>query len=1068
MIGRQRVLAQLRAATEAAIGAGQGQVVLLAGEAGIGKTAVATEAAAEARQRGARVLWASCLEGAGVPGYWPWVQVVRLLAAWSGRVAGAPSLARLVPELAGGAREPMAEVPAEAARFQLFDELSSVLLAEAEAAPLLLVLDDLHWADAASVELLRLLARRLHGAAVLVVGTYRDVGVDLDAPLAELAAASTVLPLAGLERREVAGIMAEIAGAEPDAAVAAEVHRRTGGNPFYVHQVTRLLLAQAAGTAAIPAGVREAVERRLARLRPGCAEVLAVAAVAGPELEPALLARVTGQPAATLRDLLDEAARARVLLGPTEPLGPYRFAHDLFCESIDDGLDAAERARLHLRVAAALEEELAAGGEVAPARLAGHFLGAAAGGAGGEAAAVRWCVLAAEAASARMAHEEAAGHFERALRVLDAAADAAAPRRADLLLELGTARRRGGDLPGARQAYLRAADLARRSGDAERLGRAALGLHAIGTESVPSPFGELVGVLEEAGAALAGADTPLRAMVLASLARELAWTGADLLRASRLAETAVTAARRAGDPATLASCLVAWHNVIWGPGTAGERLALTKEIADLAARRGDRELQVECRLLRVADLLELADPAAHQELAEFIGAAEALRQPRLRYAALARRAMRGLLTGRFGEVERLLAEAVALGGQIGEPDVRQVEFAQLWDLRSAQGRRRELMETLGSRLPPDSPITICCAAMAALEAGRREQAEAVVRELPDLDPSALPMDRSWMVALAWIGELAAGLGNLALCRRARDALAPYDGGAVVIGAAVTFHGAVAHHLGRLEAALERTPEALAHFQRALAAHEQLGARPWALRSGYELASLLLRDPARRAEAAAALAEIAAEADLLGMDELARQARARQSGEAAPPAHGTFRRDGALWTLEFAGKAVRMRDAKGLRDLAALLAVPGQPVHAAELVAASGGGEAGLASLRLGADQVLDERARRQLRTRLTDLEEEIDEAERWADPERAALARDERDALLHELTAAAGLGGRARRLGDQGERARKAVTARIRDVIARVDRVHPALGAHLRASVTTGTFCAYSPASPTEWELGSA
>jgi hypothetical protein len=203
-----------------------------------------------------------------------------------------------------------------------------------------------------------------------------------------------------------------------------------------------------------------------------------------------------------------------------------------------------------------------------------------------------------------------------------------------------------------------------------------------------------------------------------------------------------------------------------------------------------------------------------------------------------------------------------------------------------------------------------------------------------------------------------------------------------------------------------------------------------------------------------------------MDELARLARARQGERAAPPARGTFRRDGALWTLEFAGKAVRMRDAKGLRDLAALLAVPGQPVHAAELVAASGGGEAGLASLRLGADQVLDERARRQLRARLSDLEEEIDEAERWADPERAARARDERDALLHELTAAAGLGGRARRLGDQGERARKAVTARIRDVIARLEGIHPALGAHLRASVTTGTFCAYSPASPTEWELG--
>jgi hypothetical protein len=291
-----------------------------------------------------------------------------------------------------------------------------------------------------------------------------------------------------------------------------------------------------------------------------------------------------------------------------------------------------------------------------------------------------------------------------------------------------------------------------------------------------------------------------------------------------VATEAAAEARQRGARVLWASCLVAWHNVIWGPGSAGERLALTKEIADLAARRGNRELQVEPHLLRVADLLELADPAAHQELAEFIGAAEALRQPRLRYAALARRAMRALMTGRFGEVERLVGEAVALGAQIGEPDVRQVEFAQLWDLRSAQGRRRELMETLGSGLPADSPITICCAAMAALEAGRREQAEAILRELPELDPSALPMDRSWMVALAWIGELAAGLGDPVLCQRVRDALAPYDGGAVVIGAAVTFHGAVAHHLGRLEAALGRTPQALAHFQRG-AGHPRAARRP---------------------------------------------------------------------------------------------------------------------------------------------------------------------------------------------------------------------------------------------------
>jgi hypothetical protein len=235
----------------------------------------------------------------------------------------------------------------------------------------------------------------------------------------------------------------------------------------------------------------------------------------------------------------------------------------------------------------------------------------------------------------------------------------------------------------------------------------------------------------------------------------------------------------------------------------------------------------------------------------------------------------------------------------------------------------------------------------------------------------------------------------------------------------------------LAAALGRLEEARGHLERAVAAHERLGARPWALRSRSELERLAGGGPA-----------------------------------AGEPGAGTgvFRRDGALWTLGYGGRTVRMRDAKGLRDLAALLAAPGRPVHAADLVAASAM-QAAAPALRMGADEVLDDRARSEIRARLLDLEAEVEEAGRWHDPERAARAALERDVLVAELAAASGLGGRARRLGDQPERARKTVTARIRDVLDRIERVHPALGAHLRASVTTGTFCSYSPPAPTAWEL---
>ena len=203
-----------------------------------------------------------------------------------------------------------------------------------------------------------------------------------------------------------------------------------------------------------------------------------------------------------------------------------------------------------------------------------------------------------------------------------------------------------------------------------------------------------------------------------------------------------------------------------------------------------------------------------------------------------------------------------------------------------------------------------------------------------------------------------------------------------------------------------------------------------------------------------------------MLQLARDAESRgfAAGQ-APVTGGELVRDGSLWTLSYGGVTVRLRHAKGLADLAVLLAAPGRPVPAAELVAAAGAADQALAGLRLGADEVFDATARRQIRGRLADLDEEIAEAENWADPHRAARARAEKDALLHELASAAGLAGRTRRLGDQSERARKTVTARIRDIIGRIEQVHPALGAHLRASVTTGTHCAYSPATPVSWRV---
>ncbi len=177
----------------------------------------------------------------------------------------------------------------------------------------------------------------------------------------------------------------------------------------------------------------------------------------------------------------------------------------------------------------------------------------------------------------------------------------------------------------------------------------------------------------------------------------------------------------------------------------------------------------------------------------------------------------------------------------------------------------------------------------------------------------------------------------------------------------------------------------------------------------------------------------------------------------------FHRDSAQWTLTYAGTTVRLPDAKGLADLAVLLAAPGQPVAAADLVAA--GGLAARAGLGMGSDEILDPTARRAYQRRLAELAEEIETAQAWSDLGRIDRARDEREALLAELAGAVGLAGRDRRLGDQTERARKTVTARIRDSLRRISAAHPVLGAHLSASVSTGTWCVYSPASAVIWRI---
>ncbi len=485
----------------------------------------------------------------------------------------------------------------------------------------------------------------------------------------------------------------------------------------------------------------------MARLPQACTDLLAVAAVAGQEVGAAVLSRAGRSTPAAVQELTELAVRARVLVEPAAPASLYRFGHDLFRETLYDGLAAPVRADLHRRVGEALEELGSTGAEVGVAELAHHFLLAALGSGGADDrggdgdrrtvdVAVRHCLAAAEEATRRLAHADAVGQYRRALDGLGGAGLLSAAARLELLLGSGNARRATGDVGGAHEDYRLALDLARRSGDAVGLARAALGVVALGLVSGTGHDAPIT-LLEEALAALGTGSGELRARVMAGLARVVYHSfGDDDTRAGELSRAALDLARSDGDDSTLAVCLLARHDSLWFPGTASERHDLAAEIGQVARRAGDQELIAESCLLRATAELESGRQQCLRDLEEFDRMATALQQPRWRYLSLTRRVTVATMTGQLGTAAAAMAEAAALGAEIDEPDRENVEFTQVWELRSVQGRRAELEPALRNlSTSPLRELAMAHLALARLDRGDHDGAREVLAPIVAHPPS---------------------------------------------------------------------------------------------------------------------------------------------------------------------------------------------------------------------------------------------------------------------------------------------------------------------------------------------
>ena len=770
-VGRERELAELEAALADAF-AGHGRLVLLAGEPGIGKSRLAEELAARAVRRGAEVLVGRCWEAGGAPAYWPWVQALRPLVADAAPDAlreqlgsGAGYVAHLLPDVQAVLPDldVLPSLDSQHARFQLFDAAARFLRSAALARPVVIVLDDLHAADEPSLLLLRFVARELGGARLLLVGAYRDVDPVVQEPLAsslaELAREPAVshLRLGGLDRAGVADYIERSAGRSPAGALVTAIHSTTEGNPLFVSELVRLLEAEgglelpedAAPQVRVPPGVRDVIRSRLGRLPPESGRALATASVLGREFGFEALEQVSDLAGETLLEALDAATAAAILVDVPRAPGRLRFGHGLIREVLYEGLGPARRARLHGRVAAALEELYAADVEPHLAELAHHYAAS-----GNTASAVAYARRAGDRAGQQLAYEEAVRLYRAALAAAQDASEGAHVET-DLRLALGDALAKAGDMATARETFLQAAKRAREARLADRLARAALGYGGRFVWGLAEDD-RLVPLLEEALVALDRRDGALRARLLARLGGAL--RVASPQRSASLTLEAVEEARRCGDHAALASALVSRRVALWGPDNLEELFALSNEIIELVEAAGDRELAVSAHTL----LLELTSRAATSR-----GPGRARRGappgrgapcPRAHVARCRARDGAGAARGPVRRGRGARRAGVRATRAVRPAQVDECAVAQRVAFLREQGRLEEIRRSLEELSSDAYPIFACLLADVECHLGRRDRARTLFGPLRR-KRFADVLRSDWLLALGTHTEVAAWLGD---------------------------------------------------------------------------------------------------------------------------------------------------------------------------------------------------------------------------------------------------------------------------------------------------------------------
>jgi len=1013
LYGREQPLAALR---EALVGAsvGRGQLVVISGEAGIGKTTLATAIAADAEAAGALVTWGRAWEFAEAPPYFPVLPCLRSLG-----------------------------IEAHGDAFELWEQVLAALARTST--PVVWIVEDLHAADLGTLDLLTFLAQPLRAMRMLVIATARErdarVTDRMLQRLARMTRDGLELRIEPLADGDVATIVEATIGRSVSPTALGKLVDLTGGNPLFVVECARALRAAAAiesTLGSLPPTVRQIVNERVAQLPEAAREMLAAGAVLGREFTAALVARMTSTLPARVIDALLPALRGGVVreLGP----GRFAFSHTIVRDAIEDAMAATTCAELHGRAEAALAP-LGDTSEIIVER-ARHALAATRPGSGDETLAL------ATRAAELLEHE---GAFDRAFDLyvrVEAARISGCLPAADPATKLHAAR--VAHAAGRSDQSRRLCDaviVEARGRDPELLARAVL-LHLTDVRPGVIDRAQVV-LIEEAREALGDSSPTLSCRVLARLATAIQ-PSPDPTVPMAIARDALARAHALGDATLIVDVLeLAGWGITETP--LSERLAWAEELRDRALAIGDLRKALTGYMWLATARIEAGDFAGFdQVVASMLATADELGHPRDRWRALLLASTRAATAGRFAVSDRYIMEVEQLAALVDDPALaRSLPLHRLMQTLvtrrddEVRGRLAEV-ETAMVGVVNGAAIGallqgVCLARIGDLDQAR-ERLAVVTSRFPLAAMATAPIAGTDPL-FPYVAELIAAVGNGHERELARDLLPRYEGSAVTGGAfTFVYDGPVSRVRGLIAAAVGERGEAEAALREALEHARKWDHAPWVAQIAAELARLL----AGTAESRKLADESARIARELGMTGL--------TGAIATAEVGVlrFERAGADWRITRGGRSIDLRDSRGMQLLARLVERPNQEIHVLALAS-----DEGASAPESSAGDVLDDSARKAYRRRLGELAEALDDAETRGDARRAAAIERERQALVAELARATGLGGKSRASASNTERARINIQKRIKEAVGRIAEADRELGRFLEIAVQTGTYCSF-------------